>query len=117
MKQKKQHQKRTKKLGRKKNFRRKVGKISKISFKKIKSIIINKQIKQLKGVKLLPKKKINRIINKQINLLQKLNPRNLADFTSQSLNKFYEDFKKKQKITKLKKIKLEKKEKNIKNKF
>tara|TARA_B100001765_G_scaffold25168_1_gene14154 strand:- start:126 stop:305 length:180 start_codon:yes stop_codon:yes gene_type:complete len=57
MKQKKHHQKRTKKLGRKKNFRRKVGKISKISFKKIKSIIINKQIKQLKELNLLLKKK------------------------------------------------------------
>ena len=59
MKQKKQHQKRTKKLGRKKSFRRKIEKISKISFKKIKSIVINKQIKQLKELDLLLKKEKN----------------------------------------------------------
>ena len=54
----------------------------KISLKNLKSIKISKQIKQLKKIKLLPKKKINRIINKQVNLLKKLSPKNLANFDS-----------------------------------
>ena len=60
----------------------------KISLKNLKSIKISKQIKQLKRVKFLPKKKINRIISKQINLLKKLSPKNLANFTSESLKAF-----------------------------
>ena len=58
MKQKKQLRKKAKRLGRKKNFRRKVRKrTSKISFKKINSIKISKHIKQLKELNLLLKSK------------------------------------------------------------
>ena len=63
------------------------------TLKKIKS---SKQIKQLKEIKLPPRKKINRIISKQINLFKKLSPKNLANKTSESLNKLYQDFQKQQ---------------------
>ena len=65
-----------------------------VILKTLKDIKVSKQINQLKGIKLLSKKKINRIINKQVNLLKKLSPRNLANITSESFNTFYEDFKK-----------------------
>ena len=118
VKRKKQAQKRTKKLRIKKNIRRKVKrKISKISFKKIKSPKISKHLRQIKEVKLLQKSKKllknkkKQIINNQINFLRKISLHKLAGSISQSLNKTYEDIKKKQEINRLKKIKLEKRKK------
>ncbi len=112
MKQKKKDQKRTKKIIKNKNFRKKVKKkTSKISFKKAKNIIINKHIKQLKHMNLLLKTKKKQIIKNQINLLKGISLHRFTNFTSHAFNKACEDFKKKQKIKKLKKIKLEKKEK------
>ena len=52
-----------------------------------------------------------KIIDNQIKLLKGISLKRLANFTSQSLNKVYEDFKREQKINKLKRIKLEKREK------
>ena len=99
MKQKNRSKKKTRKKVRKKKIRRKSRKnTSKISFKKIKSIKISKQLKQLKKLNLLPKGKKKQIIDNQINLLKGISLHRLANFTSQSLNKVYENFKKKQKI-------------------
>ena len=94
---------------RKKKSRKKVRKkTSKISFKKIKSIKITKELKQFKDLSLLLKREKNKIINKQKKLLKGISLHRLADYTSRSLNKTYENFKKKQETNKLKKIKLEK---------
>ena len=79
-----------------------------VILKTLKNIKVSKQINRLKGIKLLPKKKINKIINRQVNLLKKLSPRNLANITSESLNAFYENFKKQQKIRKLKRKSIKK---------
>ena len=113
---KKKNTKKKKKKNTKKN--KKKNKITKkgnknefeVILKTLKNIKVSKQINQLKGIKLLPKKKINKIINRQVNLLKKLSPRNLANITSESLNVFYENFKKQQKIRKLKKNKKNKKD-------
>ena len=112
MKKKKRKKKKTRKQRRKKKIRRKSRKnTSKISFKKIKNIKISKQLKQLNKIKLLIKSKKKKIIDNQIKLLKGISLKRLANFTSQSLNKVYEDFKREQKINKLKRIKLEKREK------
>ena len=48
-----------------------------VILKTLKNIKVSKQINRLKGIKLLPKKKINKIINRQVNLLKKFGLRNL----------------------------------------
>ena len=101
MKRKSQSLKVPRKLKRKKKTRRIARKkIPKINFKKIKGIKISKQLKQLKEMNLLLKSKKKQIIDNQINLLKGISLHRLANFTSKSLNKAYEDFKKKQKINK-----------------
>ena len=109
---KKKRKKKTKKLEKSKKIINKVKKeISKINLKKIKyfkglnlslksrkKLKIDKQIKYLKGLNLLLQRKKKQIISNQINQLSKISLHRLANFTSQSLNKAYEDFKKKQKI-------------------
>ena len=86
---------------RKKKARKKARrKTSKISFRKIKSIKISKHIKQLKELNLLLKSKKKQIIDRPINLLKGISLHRLANFTSLSLKKTYEDFKKNQKIKK-----------------
>ena len=83
-------------------------KISKVNFKKIKGIKINKHIKQLKKLNLLLTSKKKQIIRNQINFLRGISLHRLENFISRSINKTYENFKKKQQINKLKKIKLKK---------
>ena len=112
MKRKNKRRKRTKKLRRKKNIRRKFKKkIPKISFKKFKNLKISKQIKQLEDLSSQLTSKRKKIIKNQINLLRKISLDRLEGFASQSINKAYENIKKKQEIKRLKQIKLEEREK------
>ena len=90
-------------------------KISKVRFKIVKGIKFSKQLKQLKDFNLQLTRKKNRIINKQIKQIKGLSLKKPASFISQSLNKIYENFKKKQKIREIKKIKIKEKKKSKKN--
>ncbi len=109
---KRKKKKKIKKKGRGKKIRKRIQKnISKRSWKTVKGLKINKQIEQLKELSLLLKRKKKQIIDKQINRLKGLSLKKSASFIALSLNKLYEDFKKKQKIENLKQIKLEEREK------
>ena len=73
---------------RKKKARKKARKkTSKISFKKIKSIKITKELKQFKDLSLLLKREKNKIINNQKKLLKGISLHRLADYTARSLHK------------------------------
>ena len=112
MRRKKNRKIKRKRSRRSEKIRKKVKKrILKINLSKIKALKISKQINQLKEMNLLIKRKGSRAINKQINRIMGISLRKSASHISQSLNKAYEDFKKRRKIEKLKKIKLEKREK------
>ena len=99
------------KKNKKKIIKKSKKKVLKIRFKIPKGIKINKQLKQLKNFNLQLKRKKNRIINKQIERIKGLSLKKPASFISKSLNKVYEDFKKKQKIRKIKQIKLKERKK------
>ena len=75
-------------------------KISKVRFKIVKGIKFSKQLKQLKDFNLQLTRKKNRIINKQIKQIKGLSLKKPASFISQSLNKVMKILKRNKKLEK-----------------